>query len=136
MRSPLIIQNESDKARAINQITRLNPEKVWEMSVKPYKPNRSKSQNKLYWSWLQIIGDDLGYPKEELHVILAAKFLGIVETRCLGEIITQPVSTSTLNVKGFAEYLNGIELFAGSELGIILPNQDDLYFESMGIKRK
>ena len=132
----MIIQNESDKARAINQITLLNTEKVWDVSIKPYKPNRSRAQNRIYWSWLQIIGDHLGYPKDELHVVLAAKFLGIVETRCIGEIITQPVSTSSLNVKGFAEYLNRIELFAGSELGITLPNQDDLYFEAMGIKRK
>lgn len=132
----MIIQNESDRARAINQITLLNAEKVWDVSIKPYKPNRSHAQNRIYWSWLQIIGDHLGYPKDELHVVLAAKFLGIVETRCIGEVITQPVSTSSLNIKEFAEYLNRIELFANSELGIILPNQDDLYFEAMGIKRK
>ena len=132
----MIIKVESDKERAINQIKALNVDKVWQVDIKQYKPNRSLAANRLYWKWLQIIGDDLGYHRDELHATLAVKFLGIKETICMGENISQPVSTSSLHVKEFSEYLNRIEMFSHGELGIMLPNSDDLYYEAMGIKRK
>ena len=109
---------------------------VWSLEIEKYKPNRTKAQNRLLWKWLEIIGNDLGYTKKEMHAIMASKFLGI-ETICgLNETIEQPMSTSKLKVKEFSEYLGQIERFSNGELGIFLPNSDDLYFEAMGIKRK
>lgn len=132
----MIIKIESDKEQAIRQIKALNAEKVWQIDIKLYKPNRSGAQNRLYWKWLQIIGDDLGYHRDELHATLAVKFLGVHNIACMGEKITQPVSTSSLNVKEFAEYLNRIEMFSHEDLGIMLPTKDDLYFEAMGYKKR
>ncbi len=39
------------------------------------KKDRSLQQNKLYWKWLTIAGNDLGYTKEELHFVLKRQFL-------------------------------------------------------------
>jgi hypothetical protein len=40
-------------------------------------------------------------------------------------------STTTLNTAEFTAYLEKIQIFASAELGIVLPNPDDLYFDSM-----
>lgn len=130
-----IIKRE-DIDRVVSYLKVVNIEKPLEVSIKQYKPNRSAAQNRIFWKWIQIIADDLGYSKDELHSVLAVKFLGVVEISCMGENITQPVSTTSLKVKEMADYLTQIEVFAASELGIVLPNNDDLYFESLGIKRR
>ena len=129
------VLNREDILKVINYLRIVNIEKPLEISIKQYKPNRSAAQNRIYWRWIQIISDDLGYTKDELHAVLAVKFLGVVDISCMGESITQPVSTTSLKVKEMADYLTRIEVFAASELGIVLPNKDDEYFEAMGYKR-
>jgi hypothetical protein len=131
-----IVKKAEDMLQVLSYLRSVNVEKPLDISIKVYKPNRSAAQNRLYWKWIAIMGDDLGYTKDELHAVLAVKFLGTEEINCMGETITQPISTSTLLVPSFSEYLKHIEIFSHSELGILLPNKDDLYFEAMGIKRK
>ena len=128
----IIIKDISDKKRAVATIENLNMEKPWDVEIKEYKKNRSKSQNALYWKWLTIIGNDLGYSKDELHIVFADKFLEPIEVIALGVKAKGHPSTSSLNVDEFSEYLKTIERFAISELGMRLPNRDDLYYESLG----
>jgi hypothetical protein len=130
-----IVMKSEDIATVIKYLNVVNIEKPWSVDIKKYKPNRSLAANRLYWRWIQIISDDLGYTKDELHAVLAVKFLGVVDISCMGENITQPVSTTSLKVKEMADYLTRIEVFASSELGIVLPNKDDEYYEAMGIRR-
>jgi hypothetical protein len=131
-----IIKNGEDKLRVAEYIKWINLDKPVSVEFKPYKPNRSKAQNRLMWKWIQIMGDDLGYEKDDLHAVLTVKFLGTVDIEAMGEKISQPVSTSKLNVKEFSVYLGRIEVFSHGELGILLPTGDDLYYEAMGIKRR
>jgi len=131
----MIIRNGSDKDRAINHIKALNIDKPWLVDVKPYKKNRSLSQNKLYWKWITCIGDSIGYERDELHAIMADKFLPDEIVEYGGKQIKKDKSTSRLNTKEFTVYLEHIDKFAAAELGIVLPSPSDLYFEAMGIKR-
>ena len=98
------------------------------------KDSRSTKQNKLYWEWVSVIGNELGYTKDETHAILRDKFLGYTETTTKFSVIKELRSTTKLKVKEFKDYLEQIDMFI-SEYGIILPRPEDLYFESMGIKR-
>ena len=98
------------------------------------KDSRSTKQNKLYWEWVSVIGNELGYTKDETHAILRDKFLGYTETTTKLSVIKELRSTTKLKVKEFKDYLEQIDMFI-SEYGIILPRPEDLYFESMGIKR-
>jgi hypothetical protein len=131
----MIIHNESDKDRAISHIKALNIDKPWLVDIKPYKKNRSLAQNKLYWKWITCIGDSIGYESDELHAIMADKFLHDEIVEYGGKQIKKDKSTSRLNTKEFTEYLEKIDRFAASELGIVLPSPEDLYYEAMGIKR-
>jgi uncharacterized membrane-anchored protein YitT (DUF2179 family) len=84
------------------------------IEIKDDKESRSVKQNRLYWEWVSVIGGELGYTKDETHVMLR--------------------STTKLKVKEFKDYLEQIDILM-SEYGIILPRPEDLYYESMGIKR-
>ena len=91
------------------------------------KPKRSRSNaaNKLYFSWVAIIGNELGYSKEETHLLLADKFLGKMEfTTKQGKQISQIKSTRDLKVGEFSDYIRDIDMFI-SEYGINLPYGDD-----------
>jgi ribosomal protein L7/L12 len=104
------------------------------IEIKDDKDSRSVKQNRLYWEWVSVIGSELGYTKDETHVILRDKFLGYTETTTKLSVIKELRSTTKLKVKEFKDYLEQIDILM-SEYGIILPRPEDLYYESMGIKR-
>ena len=131
----MIVRNESDKDRAISRIKALCMDKPWQMECKLYKKNRSLSQNKLYFMWMKVIGDSIGYTSEEMHAIMADEFLTTEFVEYGGNKIKRDKSTSRLNTKEFTEYLENIDRWAASEMGIVLPSPEDLYFEAMGMKK-
>ena len=104
------------------------------VEIKEDKDSRSVKQNRLYWEWISVIGNELGYTKDETHAILRDKFLGYTETTTKFSVIKELRSTTKLKVKEFKDYLEQIDMFI-SEYGIILPRPEDLYYESMGIKK-
>jgi hypothetical protein len=105
------------------------------IEIKDDKESRSVKQNRLYWEWIgTVISPELGYTKDETHAILRDKFLGYTETTTKLSVIKELRSTTKLNVKEFKDYLEQIDILM-SEYGIILPRPEDVYYESMGIKR-
>ena len=104
------------------------------IEIKDDKESRSIKQNRLYWEWVSVIGGELGYTKDETHAILRDKFLGYTETTTKLSVIKELRSTTKLKVKEFKDYLEQIDILM-SEYGIILPRPEDVYYESMGIKR-
>jgi ribosomal protein L7/L12 len=104
------------------------------IEIKDDKESRSVKQNRLYWEWVSVIGGELGYTKDETHAILRDKFLGYTETTTKLSVIKELRSTTKLKVKEFKDYLEQIDILM-SEYGIILSRPEDLYYESMGIKR-
>jgi hypothetical protein len=104
------------------------------IEIKDDKDSRSIKQNRLYWEWVSVIGGELGYTKDETHAILRDKFLGYTETTTKLSVIKELRSTTKLKVKEFKDYLEQIDILM-SEYGIILSRPEDVYYESMGIKR-
>ena len=89
------------------------------------KWSRTIEQNKLYWKWLGIIGDELGYHKNEIHEVFLDMFSQIKTIRNLeGKPIQKRVRSSEMNVKQMSEYMDQIQQFA-SENSIILPQPDE-----------
>ena len=46
-----------------------------EIRIRIRSNNRSNEQNSLYWKWIEILSNDLGYTKTELHELIKYKFL-------------------------------------------------------------
>lgn len=84
---------------------------------------RSLSQNNLYWLWLGVIGETLGYTANEIHEVFKRLFLKPRELKYRGRIIKMPSTTTELSIGEMAEYLNAIEREAG-QLGILLPDPE------------
>jgi len=127
----MIVRTDTDKAEAIEEVQALDLSKPWKVEIGLYKRNRSLAANNLYWMWITGIGKKLGYSTDEMHVVLALKFLPHVIVEWGGRKIELAKSTSSLNVKEFTEYLNQIEIFASTELGLNLPHPEDIYYEAL-----
>src|SRR5690242_7865636 len=122
-------------------LSALPQDKPWQVDIKEYKPNRSNSQNALYWKWLEVVSAFMGEDKEDLHERFAVKFLGVDEKEVIfrdesgqvaTEIIRRPRSTKNLTTKEFSDYLNKIEITIATAFpDFRLPIPDD-YKLAMG----
>lgn len=105
-------------------ITRLPLDKEWSVEIKPFKKQRSDSQNRLYWSWIHCFSDYNGDLPDDLHDHFRKSFLGYKRTKVLGKWRKRLISTTELNVEQFTAYLNRIEMVA-REIDLQLPKPDD-----------
>lgn len=102
----------------------------WDVEIKPHKKQRTHRQNSLMWKWYTIIGNELGYEKDEIHDVLREKFLPVQYVEIMG--IQKKILTSTsspdFTTAMEAEYLEKMDRFAAQDLGILLPHpEDDAY---------
>ena len=132
------------------------------VTVKKYDETLSDKQRRIYFKWAGIIGGELGYTKDEQHLILKERFLlnifmqdtdnhkhdTLREGYCnllivkdarpdlyegLYRSILASVSIKNASIANMREYLTEIDNLARG-LGIVLPKADDAYYEAMGIK--
>jgi len=125
------ISNDTTRAAVIAYLNKLPEGKEYDCTIERHKVKRSLDQNALYWLWNKCIGNELGYTKDDVHNLLATKFLGMKKIKDFdGGWIEVPMETKTLDTAQFTDYLNRIQVFASAELGIILPDPADLAFAS------
>ena len=104
-----------------------NDNKPLAVTVATYKDKRHNQQNRLYWSYLKQIAtqamvEGKQYSDECWHEFFKGHFLGYVDLpdgRKIGE------STTKLNVTDFASYVNNVEAYAVTELGVIFGADND-----------
>ena len=98
--------------------------KVAYMEISERKPKRSTLQNNLYWLWIEIISNHLGYTKNEAHELFKKLLIPPKMVKYRGRMIEIIRSTTDLNKSEMAEYLIDLEKEAGT-LGIILPSPEE-----------
>jgi hypothetical protein len=94
------------------------------ISIAPIRRRRSLKQNRLYFGWLRIIGEDLGYDEDELedlHYQLKGRLLGTRQSP-LGPV---PLSTKKLSTMDFGDYLKAVQRWAVTEHDIVLPDPEE-----------
>lgn len=94
------------------------------------KDKRSIQQNKYLWKCFQIIGDSLGYTKDEMKALLLIelKFYNEILNKKTGEIVKMIKPTHSLSRKDFSELTESILRFA-NEYGIVILSPED-YFQT------
>ncbi len=117
--------------RAIKRISSINLDGGLEMVIQKHRPDRSLAQNRLYWKWISVIANETGNDPDALHDHFRSKFLGARLVDVLGQRRAVLPTTTKLSVKDFTMYLERIESFASTEIGITLPQPDDCYHEAM-----
>ncbi|MGL5913699.1 MAG: hypothetical protein ACRCZB_05990 [Bacteroidales bacterium] len=134
----LKILNPIDKKKVIQYVESLSDTRKYIVEVKVKRERRSIEQNRLYWLWLTCIQDETGNDKETLHEffkqhVLGVKTLWILDDRYSVDMVR---STTALDTKEMTDYLNRVQQFANVDLGIILPNPEDLHWEEFYNKYK
>jgi len=119
-----------DKQAVIDYIERLPDDKQYIVDIKVKRKRRTIDQNRLYWLWLSCIMDETGQHKDELHEFFKQHFLGVTETWCFNKYqVFVPSSTTKLDTLEMTHYLERIQQFALTDLGIVLPNPQDKFWE-------
>jgi hypothetical protein len=104
--------NKNNLDNLVNQLKDLDQNKLWSVTVKPYKSTRSLDQNEYYWKLVTELADYFGLKsKDEMHQVLLYKLLSEEkQIKNLKDLTI--VSTTKLNVKQFNEYLEKVKEFA------------------------
>lgn len=99
------------------------------IEIKKRRAKRSLNQNAYYWKILEIIGDEYGIEKEELHDYFGAEYRSIkkvLTNKVTGEIFELDFirSTSSMNKIEFGEYLDKVIAWAAN-MGIIILSPEE-----------
>ena len=111
-----------DKANFIDEVAKFDDDVRIVIEVREAKDVRTNSQNRLWWKWMQILGDNLGYSKTEIHDIAKYKFL-LKEEMIDGEIHQSLKSTTTLTKSEFNKLTQEVFYWANDTFQINLPNE-------------
>jgi len=120
-----LVTNEHSRRVVFEYLEKLNLSKKYSVEITLKRETRTLSQNRLYWLYLACLEYETGNEKESLHDHFRKKWLKKKEGEFQGEKIIMTYSTTELNTKQFADYIDKIVLFAAEE-GIILPDPNDL----------
>ena len=137
MKRRFIIRNDKNAYSASAFILGLPTDGTKEVIIKEHKTTRSLEQNSLYWIWVGILADELGYTKDSLHDALRDALLepvSFIDVRS-GETKSRLRSTTELSVKEFTAYLEAVEVFASDFAGCVLPRPEEQYAIAMGYRR-
>lgn len=123
------ISDARSRQAAIDYIAKL-PEngKRLDVSITLHRERRSIPQNSLYWMWVGLISDETGNNANDLHEAFKAMFLGSKTVEIAGITHEIPLSTTSLDTAGFTHFLERLEAWATSELGIVLPHPEDAFW--------
>lgn len=99
------------------------------ISVSKQANKRTAEQNRLYRKWLSLLEEETGNSQDSLHEFFKKKFLSVELETIFGEEVRRVNTTTTLNTKEFTDYLDKVNAFVASELGIRLPQPNDMFFE-------
>ena len=123
------------------------------ITIEKQKSSRSLQQNSLYWVYIDILSQELGHSKDEMHELVKYKFLklkrfisivngksvilaledGIYVDVSTGEIHdiekVEPYdkigSTATLTKSEFIDFIDSLITWAKDFLGITLPSPEE-----------
>lgn len=92
------------------------------VTVQEHKARRSSEQNRLYWQRINATAeqawvDGKQFSAEAWHEFFKRRFIGYEELPRGGSV---GISTTTLSVAAFSDYICKVEAYAATELGISL----------------
>lgn len=106
----------------------LMPNGDYTVKIERVQTPRTLSQNRILWLWLTCIEHETGTDRRDIHDLLCTLYLRRdVETA--GRIYTVTGGTSSLTVEGMTDFLNKVQAWAATELGITLPTPADLAWD-------
>ena len=116
-------QQRMDAARAV--VAELVKRGDWDLVLRERKAKRSRDQNRRYWALLNEVADTAWTPTDDgelvqqlatwWHAFFRVTFIGIEETKLPGRVLCEAISTTTLTVAEFTDYMNRIEQWCADQ---------------------
>ena len=117
------IEDESQRSRLLQFLGKR--ELPFAVDVGPIREQRSLPQNARLWALHQLASKETGYSPDELHELMLCKFFGSQEIELGGIKRTVPLKRSSTREKSeFREFLDSVENFYASELGVWLGQEE------------
>ena len=112
--------NKNNLDGLVSKLKELDQDKLWSVTVKPYKSTRSLDANAYYWNLVAELADYFGLKsKDEMHEVLLYKLLS--EEKQIKNLKVMTInSTTKLNQKQMNDYIERVKEFArgyGFKLG-------------------
>ncbi len=123
MKKKLITEN--DRNEAITSLVKIDLLQGWYFELSKRRKIRTVNQNRLERLWLACIADETGNDSNDLHDIFKKKWITPKEIINFWGEKDLIYSTRDLNTIQFKEFLDKIQIFSHSELGIELPIPKD-----------
>lgn len=117
-----VVGSEGQRARCVNVLQRLPLEKPWEVTIKRWHAKRSIEANRRLWALHQLAAEHVGCTAEAMHEDMLCQIYGCTEVKLpSGYIERIPLErSSSKNKKEFAQFMEKVEAFYISELGVFL----------------
>lgn len=98
---------------------------------RPLKKGRSNEQNRYYWGvCIALLSEHTGFDREEMHEILKRRFLRhtvwVHHKDGIQEQVVISKTTTKLTTKQFEEFLTGIRQWSAQDLGVVLPEPNEI----------
>lgn len=104
-----------------NLVFGLSPDKPWRVEIVPHRAKRSPDQNARLWALYHEIAKGTGHSADEIHEAMKAKFLPPAQVTVKDEVLLVPGSSRKLDVAEFIEFMEQVEAWAATNLGVCLP---------------
>ena len=119
--SELVIKDELTRERAVEILLGLSVDRPWAMTVEPWYDKRTQSQNKRIWALHTKASEVTGYAPTEMHELMLCRYFGFQDVEFGGVKRQVPLKRSSQrDKKEFAAFMESVESFYISELGIFL----------------
>jgi hypothetical protein len=112
-----ILRNKEILARCKLYLDGLDFAKPIEVSIREFKSRRNSPQNRLYWSTVNGIAERMGKNPDVLHEYFKQLFIGYDEEEIGGTIVKHGLSTTTLDVHEFSDYVTKVQQWEVENLG-------------------
>jgi hypothetical protein len=119
---------EDDKRKLFSVLKNLKGS--FAVSLKKNKATRSLASNRYYWGVvLAYLSEETGFTKDEAHQLMQRMFLKYAKDAPDGTSEMFVRSTTSLNTAEMNEYIEQIRIFAVSELGVYIPEPNEIVYE-------
>lgn len=120
----LVIESIAQRERLIQFLSNRQP--PYQVEYGPIREQRTLPQNSRLWALHQLASKETGYSPDELHELMLCKFFGTKEVEFAGVKRVVPLKRSSTREKAeFRSFLESVETFYASELGVWLGKEEE-----------
>lgn len=112
-----VIRSEDDFLNILPALRQHLTGKPIQVTIKPFKRDRSLDQNKKLHAMIRELALHCGYPERQMKEILKAQFAPINTVTIGGRICDVPRNTSDMSIDEMSQFMDDIEQL-GAELGV------------------